>query len=245
MIAILSALPDEIDILARGVRVLEEGGSGETRYKFGDIHGRKVVLGSTGVGIKRARAGASIVIERYKPGLIISAGLGGALNSGLRVGDVVLGESVISLKKGERKNLFCELPGNDMACTRGDILTENRFVNDPGLKSRLYGMSGAHIVDMETWGVAEAVLVSATPLMSVRSVSDESWERLPDMGAIYNSAGRLAFGKALPYFLRRPTLVPPYIRFRYGSSKKAVRSLNAFLDSLLRRIDDPAFGHSS
>jgi hypothetical protein len=152
MIAILSALRDEIDILASGIRVLEEGGSGETHYRIGVIHGRKVVLGTTGVGIKRARAGASTIIQKCKPGLIISAGLGGALKLGLRVGDVVLGENVISLKKGERKNLFCEVHGNDMACTRGDILTENRFVNDPGLKSRLYGMSGAHIVDMETWG---------------------------------------------------------------------------------------------
>ena len=32
MIAILSALRDEIEILVRGVRTLEEGSSGETRY---------------------------------------------------------------------------------------------------------------------------------------------------------------------------------------------------------------------
>lgn len=237
MIAVLSAVWDEIEKLSVGMHTLQEGSAGEMSYKIGRIYGNQVLLGSTGVGIRRARAGASYIIQKHKPGIIISAGLGGGLSHALKVGDLVVGENVISLRKSESMKLFCEFPAPDFAHRRGDILTENRFVNDPGLKSSLFKKSGALVVDMETWGVAEAALRSQTPVMSVRSVSDESRERLPDLGAIYNAAGKLAPGKALPYFLRRPSLISPYLRFRFGSYKRAVNSLNSFIDLFLRRSD--------
>lgn len=238
MIAILSALPDETYTLRQRILSPEEGGSGETRYAIGSFHDREVLLGSTGVGIRRARAGAEFIIDRYKPGLIISAGLSGGLCPSLSVGDIVLGESVISLRKGESLKLYSPDPGPGVPHRTGAILTENRFVNDPRLKSGLFGESGALAVDMETWGVAEAAVRSETPVMSVRSVSDAAHERLPDLGVIYGASGRLVIRKALPYFVLRPSLFPPYIRFRYRSYKKAARSLGPFLESLLRHMYD-------
>lgn len=238
MIAILSAVPDETERLSARLRPLDAGASGETRYFIGSFHGMELLIGSTGVGIRRARAGAAFVIERYKPGLIISAGLGGGLCPGLSVGDIVLGESVTSLRKGETMRLFMPDPGPDVPHRTGGILTENRFVSDPGLKSDLFGKSGALAVDMETWGVAEAAVESNTPVMCVRSVSDEADERLPDLGVIYGASGRLVIGQALPYFIKKPSLLRPYLRFRYRSYGKAAGSLGSFLDALLRHIYD-------
>jgi len=236
MIAILSALPDEIKGLRLRIRTLEEGAYGDTRYMIGSFGGGDVLIGSTGVGIRRARAGAGFVIGRYKPRVIISAGLGGGLCGTLSVGDIVLGESVMSLRKGECMKLHLPVPGPEVAHRRGGILTENRFVNDPGLKRELFGKSGALAVDMETWGVAETALKGAVPVMSVRSVSDEAHERLPDLGVIYGTSGRLVVRKALPYFLLRPSLLSPYLRFRYRSYKKAVTTLNTFLEALLDQM---------
>ncbi|HVY55011.1 MAG TPA: hypothetical protein VHC46_04560, partial [Thermodesulfobacteriota bacterium] len=129
--------------------------------------------------------------------------------------------------------LHAPAPGPDTPHKKGMLLTESRFVNDPGLKSELFGKTGALTVDMETWGVAEAALESATPVIAVRSVSDRANERLPDIGAIYGPSGRLEIRKAVPYFLLRPSFLPPYLRFRCWNYKKAARSLNAFLEDLL------------
>jgi adenosylhomocysteine nucleosidase len=241
MIAVLSAVWDEVERLSVDMDTLEEGRTGNIHYRIGNLYGKNVLLGSTGVGIKRARTGASFIIQKYRPGMIMSAGLGGGLSHDLKVGDVIVGERVISLKKNESKKLFCEVPERVYVHRRGDIITENRFVNDPARKRDLFNISGALIVDMETWGVAEAALQSETPVMSIRSVSDESRERLPDMGAIYDTSGKLALKKALPYFLYRTSLISPFLRFRIVSYNRALSSLNSFISRFLRLSDDPSY----
>jgi nucleoside phosphorylase len=238
MIAVLSAVWDEVERIGADIDAIEGGRVGDTRYKKGNLYGKNVLIVSTGVGVRRARTGASFVIQKFNPGLIISAGLGGGLSHVLRVGDVVVGENAVSLRKSERKKLFCEMPEQLLPYRKGDILTENRFVNNPALKSGLFKESGALVVDMETWGVTEAALQRGTPVMSIRSVSDESWERLPDMGAIYDASGKLALGKALPYFLYRPSLISPYLKFRLVSYNRAIDSLSLFISRFLRHSSE-------
>ncbi len=240
MIAILSALWDEIEKLTKDLQPAEEVGAADVRYKLGRLYGKQALLGQTGVGIKRARSGVSYVIQKYKPEIIIFAGLGGALSPELRVGDIVVGENIISLVKGEKRELFTDFHHIGSECLKADILTENRFVNNPEAKRHLYERSGAMVVDMETWGAVEASLQSRTPVVSVRSVSDEAWESLPDMGAIYSGAGKFDPVKALPYFLSNPKHVSTYIRFRFRSHKRAVVSLNNFLSLLLPGLGESA-----
>ena len=242
LIALLSATWDELEHLNSEFLSEQEIIADELHYKIGFLSGKRVALGVTGVGIRRARKGSSSVIQKLKPGLIISAGLGGGLSPEISVGDVVLGENVVSLQKGEKIRLSSEYPVMKLDCRKADILTENRFLNEPEIKRMLHEKSAATVVDMETWGVAEAARQSRTPLMSVRAVSDESWERLPDMGAIYNSSGNFELGKAVPYFLSHPALLAPYLRFRFVNYKKAVGSLNEFLAVLIENLDIPETG---
>ena len=85
MIALLSATWDEIILLKRDVQVADEGANGELEYKIGELYGQPVVIAVTGVGIRRARAGTSFIIQKFKPCIIICAGLGGALSPDLKV----------------------------------------------------------------------------------------------------------------------------------------------------------------
>lgn len=57
-----SAVWDEVDKLGADMYTLEEDSAGDMRYKIGNLYGEKVLLRSTGVGIKRARTWASFVI---------------------------------------------------------------------------------------------------------------------------------------------------------------------------------------
>ena len=238
MIALLSATWDEISRLNKDLQITEEGASGELKYKIGELYGQSVVIAVAGVGIRRARAGAGFIIQKFKPRLIICAGLGGALSPDLRVGDIVLGESVISFRKNETKELYFDFSIPENEFKKGALLTESRFIHEPQEKKRLFDGSNALVVDMETWGVAEAARQSKTPVASVRAVSDEAHERLPDMGAIYNSLGNLDLGKGFPYFILNPSLFYPYVRFRYGNSKKASCSLHNFLAVLIPKLSN-------
>jgi len=236
LIALLSATWDEIILLKRDVQVADEGANGELEYKIGELYGQPVVIAVTGVGIRRARAGTSFIIQKFKPRIIICAGLGGALSPDLKVGDIVLGESVISLRKNEAKELYSDLPFSEIECKKGALLTESRFINKPEEKKRLFEASSALSVDMETWGVVEAAVQSGIPVASVRSVSDESHENLPDMGAIYANNGEVDIEKASDYLLSDPSLIAPYFKFRFKNSPRAANSLYEFLSSLIPNL---------
>ena len=62
-------------------------------YIVGDLGGQKIIIAITGVGIKRARTTTGIVIQKFKPSLIIFGGFGGALSPDLGVGDIVVSDN--------------------------------------------------------------------------------------------------------------------------------------------------------
>lgn len=233
MIALLTATWDEIRHLKQDIIVSEQGSSGELTYVIGELYGQSIITAESGVGIRRARAGASFIIQKFKPSLIILAGFCGALSSDLNVGDIILGESVLSLKKNEAQDLYCDFSFSDVDFVRGQILTESRFINEPDQKKKLLEASNALVVDMETWGVAEAAEQSKTPVASVRAVSDDSNERLPDMAALYGSDGKFDFDKAEQYFKAHPDLMTPYLKFRFKNTSFASDSLSKFLHNLV------------
>ena len=236
MITLLTATWDEIRLLKKNILVSNRGASGDLEYVLGDLYGQSILAAETGVGIRRARAGASFVIQKFKPSLIIFGGFGGALISDLNVGDIILGESVISLKKNETKELYSDFSLTNEDFLKGRILTESRFINEPDQKKKLFEASNALVVDMETWGALEAARQSKTPVASVRAVSDESKEQLPDMAALYGANGELDFIKADQYFKAHPNLMTPYLKFRFKNTPLASDSLSKFLSVLIASL---------
>lgn len=236
MIALITATWDEIRLLKQGFIIHEQGSSGELNYIIGDLHGTRLVLAEIGVGIRRARSGASLIIQKFKPSHLIVGGFGGALNPELKLGDIVIGEVVLSLKKNETQKLHSNLEVPEINFKKGLILSESRFIHNPVEKKKLFELSKALVVDMETWGVIEAAQQSRTPVVSVRAVSDEAHEKLPDMAAIYGKNGKLDFEKTDKYFKEMPDLMSPYLKFRFNNSPKASHSLCNFLDHLISNL---------
>ncbi len=224
---------DEIKEIRSSISKTEEGVWEGLSYISGKKCGKPVLLGITGVGITKARKGTRFIIEKFKPTLIISVGFGGGLSPSLKVGDIVIGEWVLSLKRNEKRNLFNDVQRLEDGFKKGGILTENRFIYDPKEKKKLFESSGALAVDMETWGVSEVAFQSGINVLSIRSISDEYTEKLPDMGSIFNSSGVFDKKKALTYFVSNPSLILPFLRFRLFSSKKSSHSLNVFLRRII------------
>lgn len=233
MIALLTAKWDEIRLLKQDMQVSETGKNDSLEYALGELYGQSAVIAETGVGIRRARSGASFVIQKFKPSLILVTGFGGALSSELNVGDIVLGKEVYSLKRNETIELQNDISLSKDKFKEGRILTESRFISEPDEKIRLFEESNALVVDMETWGVAEASRQTNIPVMLVRAVSDKVDESLPDMASIYNSSGEFDFEKADIYFKENPDLITPYLKFRYTNTPNASDSLCKFLKELI------------
>ncbi|MER3448061.1 MAG: hypothetical protein C4291_15095 [Candidatus Dadabacteria bacterium] len=235
MIAIISATWGEIREIRKEISKTQKGFCEGMEFVIGELYGKPLLLGQTGVGIRRARKGTGFIIQRFGPDLIISAGFGGALDADLRVGDIILGEWVLSLKKNERMKLLSDLPCSENGFKRGGILTENRFIHDPEGKKKLFEASGALAVDMETWGVVEASLRSRIHVLSIRSISDESCEALPNMGYIFRM-GKLDKRRVLSYFASYPSHTLPFLRFRFFNSRKSSHSLSRFVRDTVLHI---------
>jgi adenosylhomocysteine nucleosidase len=234
LIAIVSSTWEEIKGIVAILSKSEDGEWEGVRYISGKISDKPVLLVITGVGIKRARKATSFIIQKFKSDLVISAGFGGALSPGLKVGDIVIGEWVLSLKRNEKRILLSDLPHVEHDFIKGGIITENRFIYDPIEKKKLFEKSGALTVDMETWGVAEAAIRGGVKVLSVRSISDEFSETLPDMGFIFDAKSVvLDKRKAFTYFLSHPSHIISYIRYTKFNTKKSSNSLSSFLRKII------------
>lgn len=90
-IGIIGAMEEEIEWLyGQMEKVHREDAAGGVYYS-GTLEGRDIVLVRSGVGKVNAAIAAALLIERYRPELILCTGTAGGIGSGQRIGDVVVG----------------------------------------------------------------------------------------------------------------------------------------------------------
>lgn len=63
-------------------------------FRIGNLNGRKVVVGRSGIGKVNAAIIATILIGEFNPSTILFSGTAGAIDPGLQPGDVVIGATV-------------------------------------------------------------------------------------------------------------------------------------------------------
>ena len=88
-IGIISAMDSEHRQLADRLSQKRESGEGRFRYVEGILGRNDVVLTQCGIGKVNAAVGAAELIRRHRPDCIVSTGVAGGIDAGLRVGDVV------------------------------------------------------------------------------------------------------------------------------------------------------------
>jgi adenosylhomocysteine nucleosidase len=95
-IAILSAIPLETRLLREAMPEFVAAPPGFA----GTIDGRSVVVAEAGIGKVNAAVAATLVIERFRPCVLVFTGVAGGLDPGLGVGDVVVAGCTIQHDAG-------------------------------------------------------------------------------------------------------------------------------------------------
>jgi len=135
--------------------------------------------------------------------LIIMAGLAGALDPALKIGDVVSDET------GSR------------------IHTSEKLVSTPDEKARLFRETGAAAVDMENAIVLAKANAAAVPFVGIRAISDTAGESVdPALFKLVDESGKVKPLAAARLFLRRPALLAQARRLQTNSNK-ALEALGA------------------
>jgi hypothetical protein len=157
--------------------------------------------------------------------VILSSGIAGAVDPGLKAGDVVIGGSdglVAALRK--------ILPDARV----GTVVGSDAIVATVADKRALYERTGALAVDMESHIAARVAARHGVPFAALRVISDAADEALPPAALVGMRAdGRMALGPVVASLARRPGQLPALIRTGV-SAGRAFRSLERCHDVLGR-----------
>lgn len=93
-IGIIGAMQEEVELLKSKIDNREDNTIAGCEFHSGQIDGVEVVLLKSGIGKVNAAVGTTLLIQLYKPDVIINTGSAGGFNEELKVGDLVISTEV-------------------------------------------------------------------------------------------------------------------------------------------------------
>jgi hopanoid-associated phosphorylase len=154
---------------------------------------------------------------------VISIGLGGALSPLLNVGDVVIGERIVTADGA----LPCDhtwrvlLAARIPAATQGALYGSDAVLANPAAKAALFEASGGALaVDMESQVAARFAAERELPLAALRVISDDASHALPPAALVAMMPdGGVSLGRVLWSLAKNPLQLPALMRTGRNSSK--------------------------
>jgi adenosylhomocysteine nucleosidase len=182
-----------------------------------EINGKEFAVVGHGIGHRRATEAARQAFDSI-PGaeLVIGTGVVGALSSGLKPGDLVLSdrvltfdadgevaEQVLAVGDSHLRAVGHSLASAGIAYSTGAILTSHRVLATGAQKRRAKETTGAIAVDMETGAIAAEAAARGLPFIAIRAVLDEVDDEV--VGAeMADEDGNVRPLAATSYLIRNP-----------------------------------------
>ena len=189
----------------------------------------RVCIAPIGIGASRLKERWPVLVADDERPLVVSAGVCGALDPALAVGDLVLADSVIDgsgmrhavTAGAQRAAVSARVGGRG-----GAMVWARQILATPESKAALRAETGGTAVDMESAAIVAAAAEHACPSLIVRGVSDDARELLPaELLTLVNDEGRLRTGGL--FALARPRLLRAALRVRRASREALARVANA------------------
>jgi adenosylhomocysteine nucleosidase len=230
-IALVTALERELWPLLKCWRQLEREYAGRT-FRFFETANCVAVCG--GMGAEAARRATQAVIALYQPTTVQSVGFAGALERGLRVGQVLEPRFVIDSGDGSRVDTG----------TGSGILVSFAFVAGKAQKTKLAAAYGAQAVDMEAAAVARGAEANGVRFRAVKVISDEARFPWPDMESFAGMDGRFRQRAFALHAALRPWLWATVLRLGWNCST-ASRALSRHLEVEEQTAPGPPASHGA
>ncbi len=203
-VAIVCAVGPEVRAVAARLRSAKKSGMGLFSSYTGELGGAPCRLVLSGMGVTAAYAATKQVCHEFAPQLVVSFGVAGALDPGLQIGNVVIGdtaahlqlsaEDVVRLRMSEESEgtQISMLPSTPLAeqITMNQGLTErlasqfevkvaralstNFAVCSDCVRDPLWRTYELPIVDQESYGVLKAAKEEEVAGIIVRVIADRA-----------------------------------------------------------------------
>jgi adenosylhomocysteine nucleosidase len=172
------------------------------------------MLVANGPGRSLAKAACETAIAKQRPTAIISTGFCGGLDPALKPAQLFVANRVISADNDSE--FIAAVPGNVGDTAIGSIVCGDRVIVTREEKAALRNRTGARVVDMESFAVAECAKRLGVPFYCVRVLSDTASETFPiDFNCYRDQAGRFKIRAIAIRALLSPfSVLPELIRFQ-------------------------------
>ena len=239
-IAIITAMPEESRAILKRAGQVRKSHQGDRRLFHCRIGAHDVTLVEAGMGMLNAGWAASILAAKG-PDILVSAGFGGGVLPGFKVGDVVMAERVLHWTGDGFEEVVTRFYGREpgsapLVRLRGQFITSDGILNKGQLIALLPRNAGQPVVEMESAAVARVAAEHDIPFMGMRAISDPWDEELTfSIDEFCDDAKQVRPLKVLATILRRPHIIPQLIRLGWNS-RMAAKSLGKATERLLGQI---------
>jgi adenosylhomocysteine nucleosidase len=240
LICIIAAMKEEVSLIKGRMEISDRPSFGHAKGFLGTWLGRQILVVQSGVGKNRARNVLAKALDAYSPNLVISCGFAGGLNKDLKLGDVLIADTVIDSTKKSNKILDSTevIKAKEMSngfafgIYNGPLITSDEAVCAPKKKKELGEQNSALGVDMETSALLEVTSQRSIPLVSIRVISDTVDQELANFSPCFDENGNVSKMKAGWYILTNPSLIPMAMSLK-SQMPVAVKNMTEFLEKFV------------
>lgn len=203
-IAIMGAMPEEIEPIISKLDNVQTMVYGANMYYEGSYNGQEVVVAYSKIGKVFASLTATILIEKFGCDTLLFSGVAGAINNELKIGDLIIAESLcqhdlditafghpfgyvpegaiyIPTDEGLRNIAKEVAKQKGLTLKEGIIATGDQFVANEERKNWIGDTFNADALEMEGASVAVVCNALNVPFFVLRAISDSA-----DMDASFN-----------------------------------------------------------
>ncbi len=195
-VGIIGAMEEEVTLLRDKIENRQTQNIAGCEIYTGTLNGTEVALLKSGIGKVAAAMGATLLLERCKPDVIINTGSAGGLAPTLKVGDIVVSDEAryhdadvtafgyelgqlpgcpAGFKADEKLVAAAEacIAQLNLNAVRGLIVSGDAFINgSENLAKILHNFPQAIAVEMEATAIAHVCHNMGVPFVVVRAISD-------------------------------------------------------------------------
>lgn len=239
-IALVCALAIEVGPLLERCSKVRKYTGGKFTFRGGRYDEIRLAIVESGMGFAKARRATEALIEAHTPNWVLSVGFSGALLPEMKIGDLVMANSIIDTHGNELKVdlKMADDPKNGIHV--GRMVTADAMVRLVEDKKKLAEDSGAIAVDMESLAVAQICRETGKKFLAVRVISDDlSVDLPPEVMSVIGSTGAIRVGSAIGSLWKRPSSIKDLWQLRENAHIAAGR-LATFLDGVLVQLHKSA-----
>lgn len=200
MIGIICAMQIEADGIIALCENVKTRTHAKMKFTLGTLHGKDVCIVVCGVGKVNAAMCALMLIEKYKPDLVLNSGVAGSLSPIVGIGDIVVAtksvehdmngtalgdkQGEITFPDGNMMFFECDKQAStllasickeipDTKVAQGIIASGDIFVSDRKQRFKINDRFGALACEMEGAAIGHVCVRCEVPYGIIRAISDD------------------------------------------------------------------------